>query len=369
MDEIAEVITAALSHLTCTIRGARTSDGLFASYNIVSFPTDDTTVISHLGPMLEGQVAAISSGALSSSESLTVIEALFASDMYRPDQDSFMLYPAKQLPGFLDKNTIPADDPQLGPLADRLVPARVLVQDHHGSFHFAPGMTNDADVVAALDATPLAGSERAAVRSAYEELFNHHSYTGRSGSMHGYEGIGSIFWHMVGKLLVAVQESYWSAVESGEDPAVVSDLRAAYLRVRGGLGFRKDPATFGAIPTDWYSCTPAHSGAQQPWMTGTVKEGIIARFGELGLRVTDGRISMTAGLLGTEDLVGADGTGEFSYCGVPFILSFGESESVELKRSGTWNAPLAGRTLNRVASRSIFERTGEIEAVRFTLPS
>ena len=104
-------------------------------------------------------------------------------------------------------------------------------------------------------------------------------------------------------------------------------------------------------------------------MTGTVKEGIIARFGELGLRVADGRISMVPGLLGSTDLVGADGTGEFTYCGVPFIFTLGEYGEVELMRSGKWSVSQPGLTLDRPTSSSIFRRTGEIEAVRLTLPT
>ncbi len=38
---------------------------------------------------------------------------------------------------------------------------------------------------------------------------------------------------------------------------------------------------YGAIPTDPYSHTPGFAGAQQPGMTGPVKEDI-CRLGELG---------------------------------------------------------------------------------------
>jgi hypothetical protein len=67
--------------------------------------------------------------------------------------------------------------------------------------------------------------------------------------------------------------------------------------------------------------------------------------------------------------VGSGGVGEFTYCGVRFILAFGESGEVELMRSGKWCAPQSGLALDRLTSRSIFRRTGEIEAVRFTLPT
>ena len=44
------------------------------------------------------------------------------------------------------------------------------------------------------------GPVRAGVRS--------QSFTGRSGAFYKYEGLGSIYWHMVSKLLVAVQETW-----------------------------------------------------------------------------------------------------------------------------------------------------------------
>ena len=48
----------------------------------------------------------------------------------------------------------------------------------------------------------------------YENVFNHKVYTGRSGNMFAYEGIGSVYWHMVSKLLLAVQEIFF---KSGND--------------------------------------------------------------------------------------------------------------------------------------------------------
>lgn len=47
-------------------------------------------------------------------------------------------------------------------------------------------------------------------------------------------------------------------------------LARAYYRVRQGLGFNKTAEAFGAFPSDPYSHTPRHAGAQQPGMTGSV---------------------------------------------------------------------------------------------------
>ena len=41
-------------------------------------------------------------------------------------------------------------------------------------------------------------------------------YTGRSGAMYGYEGLGCIYWHMVAKLLLAVQEMRPAAERDGQ---------------------------------------------------------------------------------------------------------------------------------------------------------
>ena len=68
--------------------------------------------IRRLYEMLEGQVAVLSSGQLSAEESLEVLTALKHSSMYRPDQHSYLLYPDRRLPAFVEKNNIPAKEIQ-----------------------------------------------------------------------------------------------------------------------------------------------------------------------------------------------------------------------------------------------------------------
>ena len=48
----------------------------------------------------------------------------------------------------------------------------------------------------------------------FEETFDHKAFTGRSGTFFAYEGLGSIYWHMVSKLLVATQECYFQALDA-----------------------------------------------------------------------------------------------------------------------------------------------------------
>jgi hypothetical protein len=363
---VSSLIEAAIEHLDRSIEVGRRSDGLFDSYNVVSFPNADEAVVGHLGPMLEGQVAVLSSGALGAGRAVGVIEALYESAMYREDQDTFMLYPVRVLPAFLDQNTIPADDPVIAPLASELTGLDgVLVQDDDGGLHFSPAMINADAVAEALHLTTLDSSQRSAVLDRYEAIFGHHEYTGRSGSMYGYEGIGSVYWHMVGKLLVAVQETYWRAADDGSKHA--DALAHAYRRIRAGLGFCKDPVTYGAIPTDCYSHTPSHSGAQQPGMTGQVKEEIITRFGELGLRVNGGVISLEPGLLEIDQLVPVGSHAEFSYCGTRFAIKLGSSAETRASRSGTWSEPVPGLALSPEVSLEVLGRSGSVDSVEFTI--
>ena len=107
----------------------------------------------------------------------------------------------------------------------------------------------------------------------FELVFNHRSFTGRSGTMFSYEGIGSIYWHMISKLLLATQENYFLAKNNKLlNNKIAQDFEHYYFKIRSSLSASKTPKEYGAFPFDPYSHTPFHSGAQQPGMTGQVKE-------------------------------------------------------------------------------------------------
>ena len=69
--------------------------------------TADAIGIRRLHEMLEGQVAVLSSGALTPGESLALVETLRNSSLYRTDQNSYILYPDRPRPRFLEKNNLP----------------------------------------------------------------------------------------------------------------------------------------------------------------------------------------------------------------------------------------------------------------------
>jgi hypothetical protein len=370
------LLTSALTHLRASIRSGRRRDGLYHAYNLVSFPTSDTAEVHGLAPMLEGQVAVLGTGQLDAGGAADLVAALFDSSLYRSDVGSFLLYPPAERARFLDRNRIPAEVIAEHPVLRRLAgpgSARILEEDAAGDLHFRPGLVNEEALSEALAAASVDDETRATVRDVYERLFHHHAFTGRSGGMHGYEGIGSIYWHMVSKLLLAVQERYLEAVADGADADVAARLAAGYRRVRDGLGFRMDPATFGAVPTDCYSHTPAHAGAQQPGMTGQTKEQVLVRPGELGLTVRDGVLALGPPLLPSDELWrdGAEG-GAPSYsltiCATPIEVRQGDVHRVRVVRADGTSTERAGRALTRSESAELFDRGGTITAIGFVAP-
>jgi hypothetical protein len=272
--------------------------------------------------MLEGQVAALSSGAVPPEQAIEVLEALYESDVYRPDQNTFMLYPDRELSGFLDKNRISAGQIDEIPLLQRMLDEgddSIVLTDVDGNYRFNADLSNAGMLNHELDTlTDVYGDEveraRKPLQELYETVFNHQEFTGRSGGMFGFEGLGCVYWHMVAKLLLAVEENFFTALDQGSDAAVCNKLGRLYYRVRKGIGFNKTPAEYGAFPTDPYSHTPKHAGAQQPGMTGQVKEEIIARFGELGVRVRNGEVSFQPDLLRAQEF--SSQPGEFRYLDV-----------------------------------------------------
>jgi len=327
---IRHMLEDALAVIDHGIETNRREDGLFHAYNLMHLH-DGALETETLYPMLEGQVAALSSGAVQPGEAAALLESLFDSELYRPDQHSFMLYPDRKLPSFLEKNRISPADVETIPALRRMLAnsdERIVLRDADGCYRFSAEFRNGADLAAEIDSlVPEYGVElesaRKALAALYEKVFHHKAFTGRSGTMFGFEGLGSIYWHMVSKLLLAAQESFYAALDQDADPALVQRLGALYYRVRAGIGFNKSPAEYGAFPADPYSHTPRHAGARQPGMTGQVKEEIITRFGELGLRVADGSARFAPALLRPQEF--RQRPGEFRY-----VDTLGHWQHIEL---------------------------------------
>lgn len=394
--EIGRLLDSALSHVEYSLRANRREDGLYHSYNLLEFTEEPAGVELHrLDPMLEGQVSILSSGLLAPSEAVALLQSLRRSALHRPDLDSYLLYPDRQLPGFLERNIIPQQDVARCALLRDLAESgddRLVTVDAGGKHRFAPHLSNAAALDRSL--SELEGDPRWSaavtrdsdkVRAVYERVFNHRAFTGRSSSMFGYEGLGSVYWHMVAKLLLAVQENLFAA-EAAQDPASGA-LAEIYRDVRAGLGFNKTPSEYGAVPADPYSHTPGHSGAQQPGMTGQVKEEILTRLGELGVRVADGSVSFVPTFLNAEEFLpspssfgfigntGTEGHLElppgslgFTFCGTPVVYRLGGGEptlGVHFADGSQREAKGAG--LDRATSARLFSRDGTIRRIEVVL--
>jgi hypothetical protein len=388
-----------MRHLDDSLRAAHRPDGLYDAYDLVAFSgvgTDPRASVSRLQPMLEGQVAAISSGMLDVEQVSALVEAMYDSDLYRADVDSFILYPARSRPPFLERNRVPAADVESNPLLTALLAADnddIVSRDVDGTYRFSADFTNAADLSAALDSLtgsdvePLATHHGDETLELFERVFNHHEFTGRSSTMYAYEGIGSVYWHMVAKLLVAVQESIQEAPSDTPEESL-SHLIRLYDRVRNGLGFNKTAAEYGAFPTDPYSHTPAHAGAQQPGMTGQVKDELLTRWAELGVGVSQGSIHFSPRLLSNAEfrtepgtLACLDVTGQprdvevpagaaaLTMCRVPVIVHATEAEaSIVVTQADETHDERPGWSLDRETSRQIFDHSGDIARLDVFVP-
>ncbi|HPJ47235.1 MAG TPA: hypothetical protein PL017_14175, partial [Tenuifilaceae bacterium] len=312
-----------VEYIDHSISTNKRSDGLYHSYNLLEF-NDDSVQVQNLQLMLEGQAAIISSEFLNAEETTKLMDALFRSELWRPNQQSFMLYPTKKLPSFLEKNIIPKELVESSLLLQELVASKnnpVIKKDIAENFHFCADIKNVHILKSKLNSLPSEfhsdnfTHEVDLICSIYESVFQHRFFTGRSGSFYKYEGIGSIYWHLVSKLLLNLGESIIKFSLEGESNEGLQQLVDFYHRVKEGIGVHKNPKNYGAFPTDPYSHTPSMMGAQQPGMTGQVKEDILSRFNELGLTVCNGEIKINPILLNENDF---NQELHFTYCNTPF---------------------------------------------------
>jgi hypothetical protein len=390
VDEIASFLDLVQQYVEHTLRANQRSDALYHAYNILHLGPGRASV-SYLYEMLEGQVAILSSGLLNADESLALLDSLRHSALYQADQHSYILYPDRKLPGFLEKNCL--SDAQVAgiQLVRLLVEAKDLTlftRDGFGHYHFSGPIRNVEDVkkaLATLKQQPqYAGyvdAEQEKVLALFEETFHHNEFTGRSDTFFAFEGLGSIYWHMVAKLLLAAQET----AQRFKHEQAAGALVDRYRDIRQGLGFNKTPAGFGAFPTDPYSHTPKGQGAKQPGMTGLVKEEILTRQAELGITVENGQVVFDPFLLDPRERLAAPqvftyldvhgqrqrielaaGTLACTLCQTPVLLQPGKEPGITVYYANGSQQKIAGYTLDAATSQHIFDRDGSVRSLSVT---
>ena len=344
--------------------------------------------------MLEGQVSALSSGKVEPKNAIKMLNALFESDMYQKEQNSFMLYPRKDLKRFLEKNIIPKEIVNESNLFKALIKRNntdIIYKDSSGKYRFNDSLINSNYLKAELDKLSeteelrqIMIDEESEILHHYIIVFDHQNYTGRSGTMYGYEGIGSIYWHMVSKLLLATQELYFKATQMDEDTNTLRSLGNLYYRIRSGLSSDKTPEQYGAFPYDPYSHTPYKRGAQQPGMTGQVKEEIITRMGELGCIINSGKLIFNPKLLKISEFLTEKSTFSFvdvnqsvckldldqnqlafTYCQVPIVYELKDTnQSISLSYANNKIENINGDSLSKEISADLFLRSGKIKEIK-----
>ena len=389
--ELLEFLQTTKAYLQHTIDANKRSDNMYHAYNLMTVENDSEVSISYLPEMLEGQVAALSSGYLAPNEALDLLDGLKSSALFREDQYSYILYPDRELPRFDKRNNIPSDKVEQSELLKQLVAdgnAQIIEKDVLGNYHFNGNFNNANSLKEALNNLPLEAyeplveKETTLLLNIFEDIFNHKSFTGRSGTFYGYEGLGSIYWHMVSKLLVAVQENCLLAINNNESEELIGKLLDHYYEINAGIGVHKSPELYGAFPTDPYSHTPATKGAQQPGMTGQVKEDVLCRIGELGVFVDNGCIVFNPRLLRKSEFLKSSKIFHytninkeekeieleanslcFTYCQIPIIYKLAKKENLKVAFSQDTVLEFDTLELDSQTSKKVFERTGEINQI------
>ena len=365
--DILSALNSILEHIKTTIALNHREDGLYHAYNTMKITGCDQEglggkiEIEYLQEMLEGQVAVLSAGVLEPTQALSLLKALRASRMYEPRQNSYMLYPNKELALFEEKNCVAAGDADQA-LLEKAKAAAILYTDCNGKYHFNGEFRNVRFLREFCESLPAAkkpkAKELSALEALYEKTFNHQSFTGRSGTFYAYEGLGSIYWHMVSKLLLAAQENTLAAINAGASADLVKELCNAYYEVRAGIGFNKEAEVYGAFPADPYSHTPFQQGAKQPGMTGQVKEEVLTRWGELGLDIENGQAVFNPLILKKSEFF-EDGSLRFTWCGASVVYKL-TNDSSAITINGTRRE---GKSLTAAESADLFARNGKIKEI------
>ncbi|QNK77368.1 MULTISPECIES: hypothetical protein [Winogradskyella] len=397
IQDIKEFVQVSLEFLEHSIKANKRADNLYHAYNLMTLNADNSVSIAYLDEMLEGQVAVLSSGYLSSKESLEVLDSLKNSKLFREDQYSYILYPNKKLKGFMERNIVPSSSVRNSKLLQQLVEVgntQIIEQDENGNYHFNGNFKNAKDLKLGLQKlehtqyADLANKEEKSILQIFEGVFNHKAFTGRSGTFYGYEGLGSIYWHMVSKLQLATLECCLIAIDNKENKDIIGRLLEHYYEINEGIGVHKSPQLYGAFPTDPYSHTPAGKGAQQPGMTGQVKEDVLSRFAELGAFVEEGKLYFNPCLLRKNEFLEEDKTFHYinlehqkksislqenelayTYCQVPIIYKIADQNCVEVTFKDETVKVFHNLSLDVVTSTSVFNRVGEVIQINVSINS
>ncbi len=318
---------------------------VYASYNLLK---DDFTC-EPMKPMLEGQSAAIGSGFLSAKEVCDLVGTI-KKDLYSEKLRCHTLYPVVKTKRFFDKNCITLP---IKPIEG------IVIQDVKGRLHFHPSLKTEELLLEKCNELRIPEETVLQLVDEYEKLFSHKKFNGRSEVMYKFEGIGCAYWHQNAKFTLAILETAQKAKENGED---ITEIYKVYNEILQGFIYRKTPSECGAIPIEPYSHTSYSGKSEQPGMTGQVKESIIMRRGELGVRVKEGVISFDPSFLRQAEF---DENGEVSFalCGIPVWYKKSDTEKMIISFNNGEQYESSNYVIDFETSKSIFEREDVVKSI------
>jgi len=395
LSQVVEFTILAKSWIAHSLQANRRDDGLYHSYNLMNQRPEGFGV-DYLYEMLEGQVSILSSKYLRPAAAADLLDTLRNSDLYTQERGTYLLYPDRDLPRFMQKGIIDESQVSQSPVLERLLQIKdthIVYRDIRGRARFNSSFRNVEDLKDSLDSlrgeilADFSKSEVRKVETVFEDTFQHHSFTGRSGTFFAYEGLGSIYWHMVSKLLLAIQETYFDAVSSKQSPDTLNQLGQLYFEILHGLGIYDEPKDYGAFPSDAYSHTPKNKGAQQPGMTGQVKEDILVRWGELGITISDSCLCFEPSLLRKQEFLeepddfnyyALDGSRKalklepkqlaFTYCQTPIVYELSDTRGITVTRVDGSSEILQNNQLTQRVSQAVFSRLEDLKSIRIRIP-
>ncbi|MBS3739504.1 MAG: hypothetical protein KGY51_11020, partial [Psychroflexus sp.] len=169
----------------------------------------------------------------------------------------------------------------------------------------------------------------------------------------------------------------------GKAAETVGRLLEHYYEINEGIGVHKSPKLYGAFPTDPYSHTPYGKGAQQPGMTGQVKEDIISRFGELGICFEEAELKFKPDLLLKEHFLTQDKEIKyitvdrevkpltlkanqlfFTICQVPVIYEKSNKNKTIIEFNDGSEKTIETLELPKDISNDIFKRTNQVKLIQ-----
>lgn len=373
-DDLLSFLNLVLKFIDQSIAENKRADGLYNAYNLVKI-NDDEVIVSYLYEMLEGQVAVLSSGYLKPIESLELLDKLRNSKLYRQDQNSYILYPDRKLPSFLNRNNLTKEDIDSIPLLKYLSEKSckdLLISDYKGNYHFNGEINNSNTLKLRLekalkDNIDFTVNDINEVIEFYDNMFDHQSFTGRSGTFYKYEGLGCIYWHMVSKLLLAVGENILIAEREKSDKLLIDKLKTHFVNIKKGIGSHKSPEEYGAFPTDPYSHTPSMAGVQQPGMTGQVKEDLLSRLIELGVTINEGKICFKPDMLNINDFIvdTVDNSKfiSFSFCGTNIKYKTASENHIVIEMNDGSKLKLETNEIDSETCEKIFLRNSNVKVI------